>query len=232
MEYEKSNLSIKSWAEEDRPREKLMIQGRQSLTDAELVAILIASGNDTDSAVELSKKILNSVGENLNELGKLSINDLKKFKGIGEAKAITIIAALELGRRRQATEAVVRDKIMSSRQAYEIFQPHLADLAYESFYVLYLNRSNKLIWKERMSTGGIAGTVVDTRMILRTAIEKLASGIFIAHNHPSGNLKPSEADVKITQTLQSACNLLDMKLLDHLIIGDKDYFSFHDEGMM
>lgn len=232
MEYEKNSLSIKSWAEEDRPREKLMMQGRQSLTDAELVAILIASGNDTDSAVELSKKILNSVGENLNELGKLSINDLKKFKGIGEAKAITIIAALELGRRRQATEAVVRDKIMSSRQAYEIFQPHLSDLSYESFYVLYLNRANKMIWKERMSTGGIAGTVVDTKMILRTAIEKLSSSIFIAHNHPSGNLKPSESDVKISRTLQSACNLIDIKLLDHLIIGDKDYFSFHDEGMM
>jgi DNA repair protein RadC len=232
MEEIKQSFGIKSWAEDDRPREKLIGKGRQVLSDAELIAILIGSGNRDETAVELSKKILASTGNNLNELGKLSISDLTKFKGIGEAKAISIVAALELGRRRRETETVKRDKITCSKDVFEIMKPIMLDLPHEEFWLLVLNRSNAVIKKELISRGGVAGTVVDTKIIFKTAIENLASSIIISHNHPSGNLKPSDADIKITKTIKDAGKIMDIPLFDHVIITDSGYYSFNDEGML
>jgi DNA repair protein RadC len=226
------NLNIKAWAEEDRPREKLLLKGKSALSNAELIAILIGSGNSKESAVDLSKRILNSVGNNLNELGKLSVNDLEKFKGIGEAKAISIIAAMELGRRRQSSEVAEKAPIKSSRDGYNFALQHLADLPYEAFLVMYTNRANKIIHHQILSQGGVSGTVVDIRLILKIAIEKLASGIFVAHNHPSGKLTPSPADEKITKQLHEAARLMDIILLDHIIVGDNAYYSFSDEGKL
>jgi DNA repair protein RadC len=225
-------LNIKAWAEEDRPREKLLLKGKAALSNAELIAILIGSGNSKESAVDLSKRILDSVGNNLNELGKLSVNDLEKFKGIGEAKAISIIAAMELGRRRQSSEVAEKAPIKSSRDGYNFALQHLADLPYEAFLVMYTNRANKIIHHQILSQGGVSGTIVDIRLILKIAIEKLASGIFVAHNHPSGKLNPSPADEKITKQLHEAARLMDIILLDHIIVGDNDYYSFSDEGKL
>lgn len=229
---EYKNLTIKDWALEDRPREKLLGKGINSLTDAELIAILIGSGNKNESAVELSKKVLKGVKNNLNELGKLTVEDLMTLKGIGEAKAITIIAALELGRRRKLADIMEKKKISGSKDVFEFFQPVLADLPYEEFWILLLNRSNKIIEKFKISQGGISGTVIDVRMILKNAIEKLASSIILCHNHPSGNLQPSEADKKITTKLKDAANIMDMQVLDHLIITDSSFYSFADEGIL
>lgn len=229
---EYKNLTIKDWALEDRPREKLLSKGLSSLTDAELIAILIGSGIKNESAVELAKKILLAVKNNLNELGKLSVEDLMASKGIGEARAITIIAALELGRRRKQADIMEKKKISGSKDVFEFFQPVLADLPYEEFWILLLNRSNKIIEKFKISQGGISGTVIDVRMILKNAIEKLASSIILCHNHPSGNLQPSEADKKITTKLKDAAMIMDMQVLDHLIITDSSFFSFADEGML
>lgn len=217
---------------EDRPREKLLNKGLSSLSDAELVAILIGSGTRNETAVELAKKILVSVKNNLNELGKLTVADLRKTKGIGEAKAITIIAALELGRRRKLSDSMSRKKIMGSKDVFEYFQPILGDLPHEEFWVLLLNRSNKIIERNKISQGGISGTVIDVRMILKNAIEKLASSLILCHNHPSGNLKASEADQKITEKLKEAARLMDIQVLDHLIVTDNAYFSFADEGIL
>jgi len=229
---EYKNLTIKDWALEDRPREKLLGKGLNSLTDAELIAILIGSGNRNESAVELAKKILKGVKNNLNELGKLTVEDLMASKGIGEAKAVTIIAALELGRRRKQADIMEKKKISGSKDVFEFFQPVLADLPYEEFWILLLNRSNKIIEKFKISQGGISGTVIDVRMILKNAIEKLASSIILCHNHPSGNLQPSEADKKITTKLKDAATIMDMQVLDHLIITDSSFYSFADEGML
>jgi DNA repair protein RadC len=229
-EYKK--LSIKDWALEDRPREKLLAKGISSLTDTELIAILIGSGSKSESAVELAKKILKGVKNNLNELGKLTVEDLKTLKGIGEAKAITIIAALELGRRRKLAVIIEKKKITGSKDVFELFQPALADLPYEEFWILLLNRSNKIIDKFKISQGGISGTVIDVRMILKNAIEKLASAIILCHNHPSGNLQPSDADIKITTKLKDAARIMDMQVLDHLIITDSSFYSFADEGIL
>jgi len=226
------SLTIKTWAEDDRPREKLLSKGRQALSDAELIAILIGSGSRNETAVELSKKILVSASNNLNELSKLSINDLTKFKGIGEAKAISIVAALELGRRRKETETTKREKIISSKSAFEIMKPTFIDLPHEEFWILLLNRSNAVIKKECISRGGVSGTVVDTKIILKMALENLASAIMLFHNHPSGNLKPSEADIKITKNIKEASKLMDIQLLDHIIMTDDNFYSFNDEGMM
>lgn len=226
------SLTIKTWAEDDRPREKLLSKGRQTLTDAELIAILIGSGSRNETAVELSKKILASVSNNLNELSKLSINDLIKFKGIGEAKAISIVAALELGRRRKETENIKREKIVSSKTAYDFMKPIFIDLPHEEFWILLLNRSNSVIKKECISRGGVAGTVVDTKIIMKLALENLASSIMLFHNHPSGNLKPSDADIKITKNIKEAGKLMDVQLLDHIIMTDSNYYSFNDEGIM
>jgi DNA repair protein RadC len=232
MEEIKQSFGIKSWAEDDRPREKLIGKGRQVLTDAELIAILIGSGNRNETAVELSKKILANTGNNLNELGKLSISDLTKFKGIGEAKAISIVAALELGRRRRETETAKRDKITCSKDVFDIMRPIMQDLPHEEFWLLILNRSNAVIKRELISRGGVAGTVVDTKIIFKSAIENLASSIIISHNHPSGNLKPSDADNKITKNIKEAGKIMDIPLFDHLIITDSGYYSFNDEGML
>ncbi|MES2591081.1 MAG: DNA repair protein RadC [Bacteroidota bacterium] len=232
MEDYKQILGIKSWAEEDRPREKLMDKGRQVLTEAELIAILIGSGSRDETAVELSKRILASVGNNLNELGKLSVQELNKFKGIGDAKAISIVAALELGRRRKDTETVKRVKITASKDVYDLMKPSMMDLPHEEFWMLVLNRANLVIKKELISRGGVAGTVVDTKIIFKTACENYASSIIICHNHPSGNLKPSDADIKITKNIKEAGKIMEIPLLDHLIITENGFYSFGDEGMI
>jgi DNA repair protein RadC len=226
------NISIKNWAVEDRPREKLLSKGIHVLSDSELIAILIGSGSRESSAVELARKILNSVNNNLHELGKLSVNDLSKIKGIGTAKAISVLAALELGKRRKLEEVVKKQKITGSNEVYEIFYPLLVDLPHEEFWILMLNRSNCIIDKYKISQGGIAGTVIDVRLILKTAIDKLASSIILCHNHPSGNLMPSEADQQITKKLNEASQLVDVKVLDHIIIGGAAYYSFLDEGIL
>jgi DNA repair protein RadC len=229
---EENRLGIKSWAEEDRPREKMMEKGRHVLTEAELIAILIGSGSRDETAVELSKRILSSVGNNLNDLGKLNIKELIRFKGIGEAKAVSVVAALELGRRRKEAEKVKRDKITSSKDVFDILNPILIDLPFEEFWLLILNRANLVIKKEMISRGGVSGTVVDTKIIFKAAIENYASSIIICHNHPSGNLKPSEADIRITKNIKEAGKLMEIPLLDHLIVAENGFYSFADEGML
>ncbi len=227
-----TNLKIKDWAVEDRPREKMLYKGTASLSDAELIAVLIGSGSKTETAVELSKRILNSVGNNLNELGKLDVSDLKKFTGIGEAKAISIAGALELGRRRKLSEALIRKKITSSRDVYDKVSQKLVDLPHEEFWVLYLNRANRVLSEKRVSQGGVSGTVTDVRIILKTALNELASSIILFHNHPSGNINPSKADIQITNKLKDASGLMDIQVLDHLVIGQDNYYSFADEGLI
>ena len=232
METYDTNLSIKSWAEEDRPREKLSGQGRRALTDAELIAILIGSGSRNETAVELSKRILHHYENDLNKLGKASISELSKFKGIGEAKAISIIAALEIGRRRGETDVKVPDDVKSSRDAYNIMRRQFLDLNHEEFWIMLIGRSSKVIAKELVSKGGLSGTVADPRVIFHMAIQHQASGIIMIHNHPSGNLKPSREDLSLTKRISDAGNLLDIKVLDHLIITDNGYYSFGDEGVL
>ena len=231
MNYSKK-ISIKDWADEDRPREKLLIKGKGALSDAELIAILIASGNREESAVELSKRILQSLGNNLNRLAKLSVNDLIKFKGIGEAKAICIIASLELGRRRRSADVLEKDKIGGSKDAFQILQLKLEDLPHEEFWVILLNRANKVIDIKLVGRGGVSSTVVDSKVIFSFALESLASGIILAHNHPSGNLKPSNSDIRLTKKLVDAGKIMEVPILDHIIVGDNDYFSFADEGLI
>jgi DNA repair protein RadC len=226
------SIKITDWAEEDRPREKLLQKGTSSLSDAELLAILISSGTRDKSAVDLGREILGIVNNNLNSLGKLTISDLKKLNGIGTARAVTIAAALELGRRRKLAEVPDIPQIKCSKDVADIFQPLLSDISHEEFWVLFLNRSNRVINRMKLSQGGISGTVTDVRIVLKKAIEYLASGIIVCHNHPSGNLTPSESDTKITQKIKEAGNLMDIQLLDHLIISDKDYYSFADNGML
>ncbi|MBC8046626.1 MAG: DNA repair protein RadC [Fimbriimonadaceae bacterium] len=226
------NITIKHLAEEDRPREKLLLKGRHALTNAELIAILIGSGNIEETAVELSQKILANYNNDLNILGKLTVNDLQKFKGIGEAKAISIIAALELGRRRQLSEAETKKQIKNSRDIFETIEPLISDLQHEEFWILHLNKANKIIEKERISAGGVTGTVVDVKMILKSAVEKLASSIAVCHNHPSGNLNPSEADIQLTRKIKEGGKNLDIILIDHIIVGDKNYYSFSDNGII
>lgn len=229
---EYKNLTIKTWAVEDRPREKYLLKGLSSLTNAELIAILIGSGNRNESAVELAKKILQKVQNNLNLLGKLSLEDFIENKGIGKAKAITIIAALELGRRRNSTAIMERKVIKTSRDAFDLLHSQLSDLPYEEFWVLLLNRANRVIDQIKISKGGISGTVTDVKVILKNAIEKLASSLIVCHNHPSGNLLPSRNDTEFTAKLREDANMMDIKLLDHLIIADGKYYSFADEGLI
>lgn len=224
--------SIKEWAVEDRPREKMLANGIRSLSEAELIAILIGSGNLEESAVELSRRILASANNNLNELGKKTINDLQKFKGIGDAKAINIMAALELGRRRKESEPDEKPKVTTSADAAAIFKPVLSDLPYEEFWVILLNRNNLVTDKIMISRGGLTGTIIDVRIILKMALEKLACSVILCHNHPSGNLMPSEADKDITKKMKEAGKLLDIQVLDHIIIGNNAFFSFADEGLI
>jgi DNA repair protein RadC len=226
------SLKITDWAVEDRPREKLIRKGASTLSDAELLAILISSGIKQKSALDLARELLGIVNNNLNSLGKLTIADLRKLNGIGPARAVTIAAALELGRRRKLAEVEDVTQIKCSKNVADIFGPILSDLVHEEFWILFLNRSNKVINRMKLSQGGISGTVTDVRIIMKKAIEYLASGIIVCHNHPSGNLNPSDSDSKITQKIKEAGILMDIQLLDHIIIADKDYFSFADNGLI
>jgi DNA repair protein RadC len=232
MSYPNTKLSIKQWAEEDRPREKLLLKGRSVLTDAELIAILIGSGTATMSAVDLAKHLLAETGNNLNALAQLSVKDLMKFKGIGEAKAISIVSALELGRRRKSEEPARKNIIRSSKDIYEIMKPELLDLTVEEFWVLLLRRNNEVIRKVRVSSGGLAGTVVDVRVVFRHAMEDLASYIVMVHNHPSGNLAPSRQDEQLTNKFKQAGLLLDQPIIDHVIFTNDGYYSFADDGKL
>ncbi|NCU32556.1 MAG: DNA repair protein RadC [Candidatus Moranbacteria bacterium] len=230
MEENNRRPSIKNWSQDDRPREKLLLKGKTSLSDAELIAILIASGSKNESAVDLSKRILISVDNNLIELSRLSVAELKKFKGIGEAKAITIVAALELGSRRRGAEALERKSILSSKDAFEIIKMHINDDNYEQFVMILLNHANKVLKTVVISEGGTAGTVVDPKKVFKTAIESNATGIILGHNHPSGSVFPSQQDEKLTKNLAQAGLLLEIRVLDHLIVGGEKYYSCADEG--
>jgi len=229
---ESKPLKIKKWSPEDRPREKLLLKGTSALSDAELIAILLGTGNSTHSAVDLAKTLLQTVNYSLHDLGLIGARDLMKLKGIGEAKAIAIVAALELGRRRRELNADEKLKITGSRDAYEIIRPHLIDLPHEVFWLILVNRANRVMRVQQISQGGVAGTVADPRLIFKTALEELASGLIIAHNHPSGNLSASQADIDLTKKIKEGSRLLEMQLLDHLIIAGQKYLSFADEGLL
>ncbi|MCH8903364.1 MAG: DNA repair protein RadC [Bacteroidetes bacterium] len=232
MKYTEERTGIKLWAEEDRPREKVLLKGKESLSPVELIAILIGSGNVNESAVDLAKRILLGVNNDLNELGKLTVEDLLKYKGIGNAKAVSIIAALELGRRKQIFEVKEKQKITSARDVFEMLQPSLTDLPHEEFWLLLLNRSNRVIKQIKVSSGGVSGTVVDQKMIFKYAIDNLASSIIICHNHPSGNKQPSKADIELTKKMKKAGDMLDIPVLDHVIITTGEYLSMAEEGYL
>ena len=225
-------MSIKFLAEDDRPREKFLLKGKNSLSDAELLAIIMGSGNREDSAVELGRKILDSVGNNWHNLSLLQISDLMKFKGIGEAKAISIAVALEIGRRRAAQEVPDKVQVTNSKESYKILLPYLADLQTEEFWAIFLNQNNRVLGKSKLSSGGINQSVVDIRVLFKMALEQFATGIIVAHNHPSGNLKPSSEDIKITKQIEEAGKILNIQLLDHLIITQNSYLSFADENIL
>ena len=229
---ENNSFPITNWSEDDRPREKLMLKGKAALSDAELIAILIGSGSRNESAVELSRRILSSVDNNLNALGKLSLAQLTSFKGIGEAKAISIISAMDLGRRRRGEEAAELKQITSSKMIVEILQPIIGELPHEEFWLIYINNSNRVLSKSQLSKGGITATLVDVRLIFKNALEIGATGIVLSHNHPSGTLKASEADIKITKKIKLAAESLDISIIDHVIVGEHGYFSFADEGIL
>ena len=230
MNYQQK--SIKNWAEDDRPREKLSLKGERALSDSELLAIIMGSGSREESAVELAKRILNSVDNNWNNLSRLSIKDLCKFKGIGEAKAISIITALEIGRRKAIQELPEKPKITRSRDIFQVMQSIIGDLNVEEFWVLFLNQGNFVVKKELVGRGGISYVAVDVRIIMKIALEEYATGIILAHNHPSGNLNPSRDDYRLTEKIKTAARTLDIELLDHLILNQKSYFSFADEGKL
>lgn len=232
MKNSPKHLTIKSLSEDDRPREKLASLGRQNLSDAELIAIILGSGNKKETAVQLAQRILSENNNNINQIAKLSLAELKKYNGVGEAKAVNIAAAFELGRRRNDLETNEKVKITSSNVAYKVLQKRLSDLPHEEFWVLILNRANQVVKEEYLSKGGISGTVVDVRLICKAAIENNASGIVIAHNHPSGQLTASEQDKSITKKLKEALKTFEIALLDHLIIGDQQYYSFADDGIL
>lgn len=225
-------LSIKAWAEEDRPREKLLNKGAQNLSDAELLAILLRSGSREETVVSLAQRVLKGCENNLHELGKQSLPMLTQFKGMGETKALTIMAAMELGRRRQLSDIKERPQVRSSKDAYQAIAPILADLPHEEFWILLLNRSNRIISRDRVSMGGVSGTVVDARLVFKKALEVLASSVILCHNHPSGNLSPSQADLNLTRKLKKAGEVMDAAVIDHLIIADGGFYSFADEGIL
>ena len=232
MKQPTSSFSIKNWNENDRPREKLIHKGKAALSDAELLAILIGSGTKKESAVALSQRILASVANNLVELGRRELHELMEFKGIGEAKAITITAALEIGRRRRSEQALERKKITSSTSVFELMQPVLGDLPHEEFWIIYLNNSNKILQRSQLSKGGITGTLVDIRLAFKNALQLGAVAVILVHNHPSGTLRPSTADKELTAKIQRAGTSLDIKVLDHLIVTENAYFSFADESLL
>lgn len=227
-----SSIPIKQWAEADRPREKMVLLGKQNLSDAELLAIILGSGSRDESALELSKKILASVENNLNQLGKVDLKSLQKFKGVGQVKSITLAAALELGRRRQNADIIAKPKITCSKDVYTLMQSRLVDLPHEEFWILLLNRANLVEHKILISKGGVAGTVVDNKLIFKHALAHLASSIILVHNHPSTNNRPSKADIDITKKINESGKLLDIKILDHVIVAGQNYYSFADENML
>lgn len=225
-------MSLKFLAEDDRPREKFLLKGRAALSDSELLAIILGSGNQEDTAVELARKILASVNNNWQDLSKLSVKDLMKFKGIGEAKAIAVATALEIGRRKAAQDIPEKTAVVGTKEAYKILLPYLSDLRTEEFWALFLNQKNNLVYKAQISRGGIASTLVDVRVLFKLALEHIAVSIIVAHNHPTGNLKPSEADIKLTNNIKKAGEILNITLLDHLIIGEQDFFSFREQHLL
>ena len=231
MSTEKT-LNIKSWSPEDRPREKLILKGKAALSDAELIAILLGSVTQAMCTVELAKRILHPADNSLHELARFTVRDLIKIKGIGQAKALTIVAALELGRRRKDLEPTEKERISGSRDAYSLVRADLMDIGHEEFWIILLNRANRVIKKMQISQGGVAGTVADPKIIFKHALDELASAIILAHNHPSGNLNASQADLDLTKKLKEAGKLLDIQVLDHLIVAGQKYFSFADEGLM
>lgn len=232
MEPSKQFYPIREWAESDRPREKLLMKGKNALSDAELLAILMGSGSKNETAVDLAMRILRESNDNLIELTKLGVNELTKFKGVGEAKAISIIAAMELGKRRRGAEALEKKKITSSRDVFEYFSSIFGDHTYEAFYILLLNRANRIIREVQISEGGFSGTVADPKKIFKIALEHSASSIILSHNHPSGNIQPSDADIKLTHKLKGAGEMLDLPVIDHIILGEEKYYSFADEGQL
>ncbi len=232
QEEYKPASTIKTWAEADRPREKLLLKGRDVLSDAELIAILIGSGTQSLSAIDVGKNILSAVKHDLNELAKFTVKDLMKFKGIGEAKAISIISALELGRRRKEAGIKEKPRVTSSLDVFEMLKPHLLDLPHEEFWIIILNRANQVLRMKRVSSGGITGTVADVKMIFKEAIENLASGIILAHNHPSGNNRPSDQDIQLTKKLKQSGVILDIPVLDHVIFAQDKFYSFADNAML
>jgi DNA repair protein RadC len=232
MENMPESFSIKTWADDDKPRKKLLLRGRAVLTDAELLAILIGSGSREDSALSLARKILKSANHNLGQLGKITVSQLMKFKGIGEAKAVTIAAALEIGRRRREEVREELRSISGSADAFAVLEPIMSELEHEEFWILYLNNANRVIHRAQLSKGGITGTLVDIRLVLKKALEMGAVGIILAHNHPSGVLKPSEADKAITAKLKKAAEVLDIRVLDHLIVTENAFFSFADQHLI
>ena len=223
--------TITAWAEEDRPREKMLLKGKLALSDAELVAILLGSGLPGENAVALAQRILASADHNLHELGRRSVDELQRFRGVGEAKAVAIAAALELGRRRQLSDLRDRPRVTTSRDAYNAIATLLNDLHHEEFWLLLLNKNNEITARTRMSSGGAAGTVVDLKMIFKTALDARATAFIAVHNHPSGSLSPSQADIELTRRLRKAGEVLDLPLLDHLIVSERGYYSFTDEGV-
>jgi DNA repair protein RadC len=230
--YAEQRLSIKEWAEDDRPREKLLLKGRHVLSDAELLAILIASGNKDESAVDLCKRLLSDYKFNLDDLAKCSVAELKKYRGIGEAKAISIVAAMELGRRRQSAKSVELAPLRTSNDCYQAISDVLNDLSHEEFWVLLVNRANQVMRRIMISKGGMNTVVVDPKIVFKTALDYGAGAIVLCHNHPSGTAKPSQADIQLTKRLQEGATILDISLLDHIIVGAKTYFSFADDGML
>jgi len=226
------NTPIRLWAEDDRPREKLQMKGKRALSNTELIAILLGTGTKDFTALELSKRILSKSGGKLKELSRLSVADLTKNKGIGEAKAVCLIAALELANRSGTEEGMARKKVSCSRDVYSFFKPLLQDSSYEEFWILLLNRGNKMINSVCISQGGLSGTVADPKKIFKTALEQYAASVVLCHNHPSGNIKPSESDIRLTQKLKKAGSFLDLPVIDHIIVGEGSYFSFADEGLL
>jgi DNA repair protein RadC len=232
MQAQTHPVSIKHWSPEDKPREKLTLKGKSALSDAELISLLLGSGTKTSNSVELGKQILIQADNNLHHLARMTVKDFLKINGIGKVKAMTIVAALELGRRRKDLEQDEKPRISKSVDAFEIIRPNLMDLKHEEFWLILLNRANRLIRKCMISQGGVAGTVADPKIIFKAALEELACGIILAHNHPSGNLTASQADIDLTKKLSAAGKMLEIQVLDHIILAGQKYFSFADEGLI
>ena len=228
----RQNITIKAWSEDDQPREKLLNKGSDQLTDAELIAILLSSGNQEESAVDLGKRILDHVGHDLHDLSRMTIGELMRFKGIGKAKAVSIAAAMELGKRRKENGVPKKVVIRSSNDVYDLLGPRLMDLPYEEFWILLLNRGHQVKNKVNISKGGISGTVADVRLIFKKAVDHLATALILCHNHPSGAVAPSKADIALTEKLVEGGKVLDIPVLDHIIIGDSRYYSFADQGLI